>query len=142
MTKIAFIGAGSLTFTRKLVRDILTYPLLKDATITLMDIDAERLDFALKSVKRIVQAGSYPARVEATMDRAEALKGADAVLCSILVGDTYQRRRYAWAFRHFPRTAHHPSDAPHHQGRGALLPGCHLPELHQSNGHVMPGAAT
>jgi len=88
MTKIAFIGAGSLTFTRKLVRDVLTYPLLEDATITLMDIDAERLDFARRSAERLIQAGNYPAKVEATLDRAEALKGADAVLCSILVGDT------------------------------------------------------
>ena len=46
MTKIAFIGAGSLGFTRELVRDILTFPLLCDATLVLMDIDAERLDFA------------------------------------------------------------------------------------------------
>ena len=29
MTKITFIGAGSLGFTSELVRDILTFPLLK-----------------------------------------------------------------------------------------------------------------
>ena len=46
MTKIAFIGAGSLGFTRGLVRDILTFDLLADAEIALMDIDPERLDFA------------------------------------------------------------------------------------------------
>jgi alpha-galactosidase len=34
MTKIAFIGAGSLGFTSELVRDILTFPLLEDATIS------------------------------------------------------------------------------------------------------------
>ena len=39
MTRIAFIGAGSLGFTRGLVRDLLTFPLLEDATIALMDID-------------------------------------------------------------------------------------------------------
>jgi alpha-galactosidase len=88
VTKIAFIGAGSLGFTRALVRDILTFPLLEDATLALMDIDAERLEFAQKSVQRIVDLGTYPARVEATMDRGEALKDADAVLCTILVGDT------------------------------------------------------
>jgi len=33
-----------------------------------------------------VDLGQYPARVEATMDRVEALKGADAVLCTILAG--------------------------------------------------------
>jgi alpha-galactosidase/6-phospho-beta-glucosidase family protein len=88
VTKIAFIGAGSLGFTRGLVRDILTFPLLKDSTLALMDIDAERLDFAHRSVQRIVDMGNYPARVEATMDRVEALKGADVVLCTILAGGT------------------------------------------------------
>jgi len=88
MTKIAFIGAGSLGFTRGLVRDILTFPLLQDATLALMDIDPERLEFAQKSVQRIVDMGRYPARVEATLDRVEALTGADAVLCTILAGGT------------------------------------------------------
>jgi len=88
MTKIAFIGAGSLEFTRDLVRDILTFPLLQDATLSLVDINAERLEFARRSVQRIVDLGDYPAQVEATLDRAEALKGADAVLCTILVGGT------------------------------------------------------
>jgi len=50
MTKIAFIGAGSLGFTRELVRDILTFPLLADAELSLMDINAERLDFSKRSV--------------------------------------------------------------------------------------------
>ncbi len=88
MTKITFIGAGSLEFTRGLVRDILTFPLLKDSTLTLMDIDPERLDFAKRSVEKIVKMGNYPARVEATLDRAEALKGADVVLVTILAGGT------------------------------------------------------
>jgi alpha-galactosidase len=88
MSKIAFIGAGSLGFTRGLARDVLTFPLLKDATLSLMDINAERLEFARKSVQRIVDMGNYPAKVEATMDRIEALKGADAVLCTILAGGT------------------------------------------------------
>ena len=88
MAKITFIGAGSLGFTRGLVRDVLTFPLLENATISLMDIDAERLEFAQKSVQRIVDMGNYPAKVEATMDRVEALRGADAVLCTILTGGT------------------------------------------------------
>ena len=88
MTKIAFIGAGSLGFTRGLVRDILTFPLLKDATLSLMDIDPERLDFARQAVQRIVDMGHYPAKVEATLDRAEALAGADVVLVTILAAPT------------------------------------------------------
>ena len=60
MTKIAFIGAGSFGFTRGLVRDILTFPLLQDATIALMDIDPERLDFIKRAVERIVAEGQVP----------------------------------------------------------------------------------
>ncbi|MGA2491205.1 MAG: alpha-glucosidase/alpha-galactosidase, partial [Anaerolineales bacterium] len=88
MTKIAFIGAGSLGFTEGLVRDVLTFPLLEDAHIALMDIDAERLDFAYRKVAKIITAGKYPARVTATLDRVEALRDADVVLTTILTGET------------------------------------------------------
>ena len=88
MTKIAFIGAGSLGFTSELVRDILTFPLLKDAHIALMDINPERLAFAKTSVVKLIAAGNYPATVSATLERAEALKGADVVLTTILAGST------------------------------------------------------
>jgi len=88
MTKITFIGAGSLGFTGELVRDILTFPLLEDATISLMDIHAGRLEWAKKGVDKLIAAGNRPAKVEATLDRAEALKGADVVLTTILAGST------------------------------------------------------
>ncbi|NLG88015.1 MAG: alpha-galactosidase [Clostridiaceae bacterium] len=86
MKKIAFIGAGSFEFTRTLVKDILTFPALRDCTIALMDIDDERLAFSKKAVDRIIEAGNYPAKVIATKDRAEALKDADGVVCTILAG--------------------------------------------------------
>ncbi len=88
MTKIAFIGAGSLGFTRKLVRDIFTFPLLRDAEIALMDIDAERLDFSYRAIKRIAELSNYPAKISATQNRVEALRDADAVLMTILAGGT------------------------------------------------------
>ena len=88
MTKITFIGAGSLEFTGELVRDILTFPLLQDSTINLMDIDADRLKFAKTAVSKIIAEGKYPANVVATLDREEALKGADVVLTTILSGST------------------------------------------------------
>ena len=88
MTKITFIGAGSLGFTAKLVRDILTFPLMENSTISLMDINPERLDFSFQAVSKLIEAGGYPAKVEATLDRAEALKGADVVLTTILSGNT------------------------------------------------------
>lgn len=86
MTRITFIGAGSIGFTRTLVRDILTFPRLADAELVLMDIDAERLEFAERSVKRIIELGNYPATVKTTLSRAEALQGADVVMVTILAG--------------------------------------------------------
>ena len=86
MTKIAFIGAGSLGFTRGLVRDILTFDALRGAEIALMDVDRDRLAFAKRACEMIVERGGYPAKVTATLHRATALKGADAVLCTILAG--------------------------------------------------------
>jgi len=70
------------------VRDILTFPILQDSTLVLMDINKERLEFARKSVQSLIDKGKYPAKVEATMDRKEALKGANAVVCTILQGGT------------------------------------------------------
>ena len=86
MKKIAFIGAGSFGFTRSLVRDILTFPAFRDCTLALMDIDDERLAYIKKAVERIIEEGKYGARVIATKSRAEALKDADGVVCTILAG--------------------------------------------------------
>jgi alpha-galactosidase len=88
MTKIAFIGAGSLGFTGELVRDILTFPLLQDAQLALMDINDERLEFARTAVTKIITEGRHPATVTATLERAEALRDADVVLTTILAGST------------------------------------------------------
>ncbi|MGB9682356.1 MAG: alpha-galactosidase [bacterium] len=87
--KITFIGAGSLGFTRGLVRDLLTFPAFQDATIALMDIDEERLEFAKTAVQKIISTGKYPAKIIATKNRAEALDGADGVVCTILVGSVH-----------------------------------------------------
>lgn len=86
MKKIAFIGAGSFEFTRELVRDILSFPALSDSLIALMDINEERLEYSRRAVEKIIAAGKYPAKVIATTNRAEALEGADGVLCTILSG--------------------------------------------------------
>jgi len=86
MTKIAFIGAGSVEFTRKLVNDILLCPALQDCTIALMDIDADRLALARDLVQKMITVRSLPARVEATLDRQAALKDAKYVIVTIHPG--------------------------------------------------------
>jgi len=84
MAKIVFVGAGSFGFTRGLVRDVLTFPTTRDAELCLVDINKERLRFAERMVRKIIAMGGYPATVTATTDRREVLKGADAVLVTIL----------------------------------------------------------
>jgi alpha-galactosidase len=84
MAKIAFVGAGSLGFTRGLVIDMMSWEDLADSTISLIDIDPERLSYAKRAVERILQVGSYPAKVEATTDRRKGLEGADIVVVTIL----------------------------------------------------------
>ena len=84
--KIAFIGAGSFGFTRNLVRDLLSYPAFEDSTIALMDIDPERLEVIRRACQRIADEGKRPARIVATLDRREALEGADGVVSTILHG--------------------------------------------------------
>jgi len=88
MPKIVFIGSGSLGFTRGLVRDLMTFPLLQNSEIALVDIDAERLEFAQKACEKIIKMGNYSARVTASLNRRDVLKDADAVLVTILCGDT------------------------------------------------------
>ncbi len=87
MPKITFIGAGSLGFTKRLVIDILSHSALRHSTFSFVDIDRVRLDFARKSIERVITEGKFPVKVEATMDRRKALKGANYVVTTILAGD-------------------------------------------------------
>jgi len=87
LAKVAFIGAGSLVFSRTLMTDILSYPELQGTTFALMDISEKRLGYIERIARRIIQKGKSPAKVQVTTDRREALKDADYVIIMILVGD-------------------------------------------------------
>jgi alpha-galactosidase len=77
MPKITFIGAGSTVFARNLLGDILSYPELADATISLHDISEERLNTTATVAERIARTvGAHPT-IEKTRDRRAALDGAD-----------------------------------------------------------------
>jgi alpha-galactosidase len=86
MTVIAFLGAGSVVFTRELLADILSFDELRDVTLALHDIDAERLETAEAIARRIAdQLGASP-RITASRDRRAVLDGADFVINAIQVG--------------------------------------------------------
>jgi alpha-galactosidase len=86
VTRIVFIGAGSVEFTRNLLGDILTFPELADATIVLHDIDAERLETAAAMARWTNAAVGAHAMIEASLDRRAALDGADFAINTIEVG--------------------------------------------------------
>jgi hypothetical protein len=44
MAKITVVGAGGYVFPFRLIGDLLSYPALRDSTLALMDIDADRLE--------------------------------------------------------------------------------------------------
>lgn len=84
MKKFAFIGAGSMAFTRNLVRDLLTFPAFYDCEIRLMDKDPERLAVITDICRLIREKMNRPdVKIVPTDDRAAALDGADGVLCTV-----------------------------------------------------------
>ena len=86
MTRIVLVGAGSVEFTRNLLGDMLVYPELKDANIVLHDIDADRLRTAERMAHWTAGALGATPRIEAHLDRRDALRGADFVIDTIQVG--------------------------------------------------------
>ena len=64
MVRIAMIGAGSLTFTRKLVTDCLAVSELRDSCFALMDMDRERLKYIGPAIERVIDKTKAPARTE------------------------------------------------------------------------------
>ena len=86
MAKIAFIGAGSYGFTQRLVSDILTYEAMREIDLAFMDNDRGRLDRAQVVIEHLLQATGHPRPPLFTMDRREALEGADFVVNLVKIG--------------------------------------------------------
>ena len=86
MTRIVFIGAGSVEFTRNLLGDIFSLPELTGAEIVLHDIDDERLATAEAMARWTNDALGAHAQISTTSDRRRALEGADFAINTIEVG--------------------------------------------------------
>ncbi|MBX3014690.1 MAG: alpha-glucosidase/alpha-galactosidase [Caldilineaceae bacterium] len=85
-TKIAFIGAGSTVFAKNLMGDILSYPELQNCTLSLHDINEERLHTSEIVAHKIAkQLGANPT-IEATTDRRRAVDGAGYVITMFQIG--------------------------------------------------------
>jgi alpha-galactosidase len=84
--RVAFIGAGSIEFTRNVATDLCSYTDLGPLHLSLHDISAERLEFASRLVKSVVGQAGADATVTASLDRVEAITGARYVINEIQVG--------------------------------------------------------
>jgi alpha-galactosidase len=80
------IGAGSVVFVKNLLADILSLPELRDSTIALHDIDAERLETAGMMARWTAGQFNARARIETHADRRASLDGADFVINMVQIG--------------------------------------------------------
>ena len=86
MTNITLIGAGSVEFTRILLADMSEFPELSGTTITLHDIDEQRLDTAERLARYVNDQTGAQFQIRTHLDRRAALDHADYVVNEIQVG--------------------------------------------------------
>src|SRR5205085_8570105 len=84
--KVAMIGAGSVVFSKNLTGDILSYPEFREATFSYMDIDPDRLEVGANLCRKVARALGANPKIEATLDRRQALAGADFVINMVQIG--------------------------------------------------------
>jgi len=85
--KVAFVGAGSVGFTRRLLRDILAVPELADTHFAFTDISRRNLEMVVRLCRKDIAGNRLPAKiVAATTSRRAALEGADYVINCTRIG--------------------------------------------------------
>jgi alpha-galactosidase len=86
MTRVTFIGAGSVVFTRQLLADLLGFHDLGPLDLRLHDIDARRLAVAEGTARQVSERLGTPITITASLDRKAALADADFVVNMVQVG--------------------------------------------------------
>ncbi len=84
--KIAFIGAGSIGFTRRLLSDILAVKELRDIEVSFTDINPDNLRMVTQLCQRDIDENGLDIKIHATLDRREAFKDAKYVICAVRIG--------------------------------------------------------
>jgi len=86
MFKVAFIGAGGIGFTRKLLEDLLAVPEFHNIEVAFTDINQRNLDMVTQLCQRDIDANGLPIKIHATLNRREALKDAKYVINAVRIG--------------------------------------------------------
>jgi len=84
--KVAFIGAGSVGLTRRLFRDIMSVPELRDTRFSFTDINKRNLEMVVKLCQKDIRNNHLPAGLSATLDRRRAVADADYVINCTRIG--------------------------------------------------------
>ena len=84
--KIAMIGAGSIVFCKTLASDIMATPALAGAEFALMSRSEPKLRRMEDFARCMLADNGLPGSAWATLDRREAIRGADFVVVMIQVG--------------------------------------------------------
>jgi len=86
MTKVAFIGAGSIGFTRRILTDILAVPELQNIEVSFTDINEHNLDMVTKLCQRDIDSNGLSINIQSTIDRRVALTDANYVFNITRIG--------------------------------------------------------
>ena len=86
MARIAFMGAGSTIFAKNVLGDCILTPEIKDLEIALHDIDPIRLEDSRMMLENIAANAGRKVKIEAHLNRLDALKDAKYVVNAIQVG--------------------------------------------------------
>jgi len=84
--KVAFVGAGSIGFTRKLLQDILGVPEFRNIEVAFTDICKRNLDMVTRLCQRDIDENGLAVQIQSTMERREAFAGAKYVINCARVG--------------------------------------------------------
>jgi alpha-galactosidase len=93
--KISIIGAGSGAFSLNLMRDLCLTPTLADSTISLMDLNEERLNGVYTLCRRYADEVGIALNLQTTMDRRESLQAADFVI-NVALAAGHPQLRAGW----------------------------------------------
>ncbi|MCJ8007532.1 alpha-glucosidase/alpha-galactosidase [Lederbergia wuyishanensis] len=84
--KVAFIGAGSIGFTRGLLRDLLSIPEFHNIEVAFTDINERNLDMVTQLCQRDIDENGLNIKIQPTLNRREAFKDAKYIFSVVRIG--------------------------------------------------------
>ena len=84
--KVAFIGAGSIGFTRGLLRDLLSVKEFSDIEVAFTDINEKNLDMVTRLCQRDIDENGLKIKIKPTLDRREAFRDARYIFNVVRIG--------------------------------------------------------